>query len=212
MAWTTQDRLKPYASKRTGPCITPAMRKTLEEKYFPRYPWKQACMLPLFHMVMHEYGYIPPEAIVEAAALLEVTPAQVSDAVTFYEEFRFDPSGAYVVNVCRSIACELGGYEKIVAKIKDVFGIDPNETTDDNKITLFEVECIGCCEFAPVALVNGKRHGNLTPEGFVKTLAELPATPVDTDHDASLPAEPHSGHVHEAARSARGANEQDKRN
>lgn len=207
MAWTVQDRLKPYTPTRTEPYITPAIRKTIEEKYFPRYPQKQACMLPLFHIIMHEYGFIPPQVVDEAAALLEVTPSQVQDAVSFYEEFRFEPSGEYVVNVCRSIACELGGHEAILAKIHDVFGIDNFETTDDNKITLFEVECIGCCEYAPAALVNGKLHGNLTPDGFVKTLRALPAKAPGHHGDSG-----HHGHVHEADSTAAAANLEDKRN
>ena len=177
MAWTVQDRLKAYGPKRGEPFITPAIRKEIVEKYFPRYPRKQAALLPLFHLIMHEYGFIAAQAIDEAAELLEITPAEVQDAASFYEEFRFEPTGKYVVNVCRSIACELCGHEKILQKIKDVFGIENFETTDDGLITLFEVECLGICEFAPAALINGHVHGPLTPDGFCKTLQSLPKDP-----------------------------------
>ena len=174
MAWITQNRLQMYKPTRTAPYITDAIRKEIVEKYFPRYPRKQAALLPLFHLIMHEYGFIAPQAIDEAATLLEISAAEVQDAATFYEEFRFEPSGKYVVNVCRSIACELCGHEKILQKIKDTFGIENFETTDDAMFTLFEVECLGVCEFAPAALVNGHLHGNLTPDGFVQTLKALP--------------------------------------
>ena len=177
MAWIVQNRLQPYRSTRTEPYITDAIRKEIVETYFPRYPRKQAALLPLFHLIMHEYGWIAPQAIDEAATLLEITPAQVQDAATFYEEFRFEPSGKYVVNVCRSIACELCGHEKIVQRIKEVFGIENFETTDDGMITLFEVECLGVCEFAPAALINGHLHGPLTPDGFCETLKNLPKEP-----------------------------------
>jgi NADH:ubiquinone oxidoreductase subunit E len=182
MAWIVQNRLQPYQSTRTEPWLTDAIKKEIVEKYFPRYPSKRAALLPLFHLVMHEYGYIAPGAIDEAATLLEITPAEVQDAVTFYEEFRFEPSGKYVVTVCRSISCELCGHEKIVEKIKQVFGIENFETTDDGLITLFEVECLGLCEMAPAALVNGEVHGNLTPEGFVETLKKLPKEPAKHGH------------------------------
>ena len=174
MAWIVQNRLQTYRPTRTDPYITDAIRKEIVEKYFPRYPRKQAALLPLFHLIMHEYGFIAPQAIDEAAQLLEITPAEVQDAATFYEEFRFEPSGKYVVNVCRSISCEVLGHEQILAKIKDVFGIENFETTDDNMITLFEVECLGICEKAPCALINGHPHGPLTPDGFVETLKKLP--------------------------------------
>ncbi len=178
MAWIVQNRLQPYRPTRTKPYITDAIRKEIVEKYFPRYPRKQAALLPLFHLIMHEYGWIAPQAIDEASQLLEVSAAEVQDAATFYEEFRFEPSGKYVVNVCRSISCEILGHEKILARIKEVFGIENFETTDDNMITLFEVECIGTCEFAPCALINGEMHGPLTPDGFVQTLKGLPKEPV----------------------------------
>lgn len=174
MAWITQDRLQPYRSTRTEPYITEAIRKEIVEKYFPRYPRKQAALLPLFHLIMHEYGFISPQAMDEAAGLLEMTPAAVQDAVTFYEEFRFEPSGKYVVSVCRSIACEICGHEKVLEKIKQVFGIENFETTEDGLITLIEVECLGLCEKAPAALINGEIHGPLTPEGFAETLKGLP--------------------------------------
>jgi NADH-quinone oxidoreductase subunit E len=177
MAWIVENRLQQYKPTRSDPYITDAIRKEVVEKYFPRYPRKQAALLPLFHLIMHEYGFIAPQAIDEAARLLEITPAEVQDAATFYEEFRFEPSGKYVVNVCRSISCEVCGHEQILTKIKEVFGIENFETTDDGMITLFEVECLGICEKAPAALINGHVHGPLTPDGFCQTLKSLPKDP-----------------------------------
>ncbi|HUO09788.1 MAG TPA: NAD(P)H-dependent oxidoreductase subunit E [Phycisphaerae bacterium] len=177
MAWIVNNRLQPYTPTRTEPYITEKIRAEIEQKYFPRYPTKRAALLPLFHLIMHEYGFIAAQAIDEAATLLQVPAAEVQDAASFYEEFRFEPSGKYVVNVCRSIACELCGSEQIFQRIKEVFGVENFETTDDNLFTLFEVECIGLCEKAPAALINGEIHGPLTPDGFIQTLKELPKEP-----------------------------------
>lgn len=177
MAWIVQNRLQPPAPERTEPFITDDIRRLITERYFPRYPTKRAALLPLFHEIMHTYGYIAPQAIEEAAALLEIPAADVQDAVSFYEEFRFQPTGKYVVNVCRSIACELCGYEQIKEKIRQVFGIDPGETSDDGRFTFFEVECLGLCEHAPAALINGQPQHRITPEAFAQTLRKLPATP-----------------------------------
>jgi NADH-quinone oxidoreductase subunit E len=174
MAWIVQNRLQPYRPTRTEPYITAKIRDEIVNKYFPRYPRKQAALLPLFHLIMHEYGFIAAQAIDEASQLLEVPASEVQDAATFYEEFRFEPSGKYVVNVCRSIACELCGHEALLSRIKEVFGIENFETSDDGMITLFEVECLGLCEKAPAALINGIAHGPLTPDGFVQTLKGLP--------------------------------------
>lgn len=177
MAWIVENRLKAYTPTRAEPYLTDAMRKTMEETYLPRYPRKQAALLPLFHMVMHEYGYIPPGAIDEAAAFLGITQAQVQDAVSFYEEFRLQPSGQYTVQVCRSISCELAGHEAVLGKVRELLGTDPEETTEDGKITVFAVECLGACEQAPCALVNGALRGKLRPESFALELLQLPPLP-----------------------------------
>ena len=174
MALTVVNRLQTYQPTRSEPSLSEEIKKKISEKYFPRYPTKRACMMPLFHEIMHAYGFIAPQAIDEAAAFLEVAASEVLDAVTFYEEFRLEPTGKYVVNVCRSISCELCGHESILKKIKDVFGIDPGETTEDGLFTVFEVECLGLCEHAPAALINEDLQGSLTPEGFVEALKNLP--------------------------------------
>lgn len=177
MAWIVQDRLKTYAPTRAEPYLNARIREEMEQKYLPRYPRKQAALLPLFHMVMHEYGFIPPQAIDEAAVFLGLSASEVQDAVTFYEEFRLSPTGKYVVNVCRSISCELCGCRDVIDGLRSAFGIDPGETSDDDKITFFEVECLGACEQAPCALVNEHLHGLLKPDTFARTLQELPAEP-----------------------------------
>ena len=177
MAWIVNNRLQQYTPTRTEPYITDKIRAEIEQKYFPRYPTKRAALLPLFHLIMHEYGFIAAQAIDEAATLLQVPAAEVQDAATFYEEFRFEPTGKYVVQVCRSIACEVCGHQQILDRIKAVFGIENFETTDDCMITLMEAECLGLCERAPAALINGTPHGPLTPDSFVETLKNLPKDP-----------------------------------
>lgn len=173
MAWIVEDRLKPYQPVRSEPYLTAEIRNQVSQKYFPRYPNKRAALLPLFHIVMHEYGYIAAQAIDEASQFLELSRSEVQDAVTFYEEFRMDKTGTHVVNVCRSISCELCGHQKVLEKINQVFGIDPGETTADGKITVFEVECLGACEQAPCALVNEDLHGTINPDAFCKQLQQL---------------------------------------
>ncbi len=177
MAWIVEDRLKAYQPARNEPYLTARIKQEVSEKYFPRYPNKRAALLPLFHLIMHEYGYIAAQAIDEAAEFLELTPSQVQDAVTFYEEFRLEKTGRYVVNVCRSISCELCGHQRVLEKMREIFGIEPGETTADDKITLLEVECLGACEQAPCALVNEDLHGQIKPAEFCSQLQQLPAAP-----------------------------------
>lgn len=191
MTWLVEDRLKPYASRRAEPYLTDAIKTQVAEKYFPRYPRKQAALLPLFHRLRQEYGYIPEQAIDETADFLGIARAEVQDAVSFYEEFRLTPSGEYVISVCRSISCELCGSRAVLERIRHVFGVDPGETTADHKITVLEVECLGACEQAPCALVNEDLHGHLEPDNFVRKLQALSAARDDQGRAAAPTGQTH---------------------
>ena len=79
-----------------------------------RYPTKQAATLPALHLVNDRLGYVPPQAVVEFAELLELAPAQVQDTLSFYGFFKQDkPLGRYRVWVCRSVVCAACNGEEI---------------------------------------------------------------------------------------------------
>jgi len=108
----------------------------------------------------------------EIAEFLGLTPADVIDAASFYEEFWLHRKGKNVVAVCRSIACEFCGSDAITKACKDKLGIGLHETTDDDQFTLVELECLGSCGTAPVALINHTLHENVTPERMQELIDE----------------------------------------
>jgi NADH-quinone oxidoreductase subunit E len=133
--------------------------------HLPRYPTKQAATLPALHMVNEQLGYVPPQAVVEIAELLELSPAQVQDTLSFYGFFRQDkPLGRYRVSVCRSISCAARGGEELLTHLVERLGIEPGQTTADGRVTLEFAECLGLCDVAPAILVNETVHGNMTRE------------------------------------------------
>ena len=79
--------------------------------YLPRYPSKQAVTLPALHIVQDALRHVPLEAIREIADLLDLSPAEVHDTMTFYGFFRDKehPLGQTRLWVCRSLACGLRG-------------------------------------------------------------------------------------------------------
>ena len=89
------------------------MKLDLAKKYFPRYPTKRAVSAAALHHVQHTYGWIPPQAMEEIAAFLEMSPAEVMDTATFYEEYWLKPKGKYLIQVCRSLSCEICGSKQI---------------------------------------------------------------------------------------------------
>ena len=67
--------------------LTEELRRKIEA-YLPRYPNKQAVTLPALHLVQDELRCVPAEAVREIADLLDLSPAEVNDAMTFYGFFR----------------------------------------------------------------------------------------------------------------------------
>lgn len=139
-----------------------------------RYPTKQAATLPALHLVNARLGYVPPEAVVEIAELLELAPAQVQDTLSFYGLFKQDkPQGHYRVWVCRSVVCAACSGEELLSYLSDKLGIQPGETTADGRVTLKFSECLGVCDAAPVVMVNETLHGNMTKEKIDELVEQL---------------------------------------
>ena len=137
--------------------------------FFPRYPSRQAVTLPALHVVNQHLRHVPLKAVVEVAELLELSPAQVQDTLSFYGFFKQDaPHGETRAWVCRSISCALRGGEEVLEHMCDRLGIRPGETTPDGKLTLEFGECLGACELAPCMLAGEDVHANLDCESADK--------------------------------------------
>jgi NADH-quinone oxidoreductase subunit E len=134
--------------------------------YLPRYPSKQAVTLPALHIVQDELRCVPREAVREIAGLLDLSPAEVHDTMTFYGFFREedDSLGRTRLWVCRSLACALRGGDELLTDVCGRLGVEPGGTTADKKITVEFAECLGLCEGAPAVLVNDEGRMNITPD------------------------------------------------
>lgn len=193
MAWLTENRRTATFDRRAEPYLTADMKRELADKYFPRYPTKRAVLLPALHHVQHAYDWIPPQAMEEIAEFLELAPAEVMDTASFYEEYWLKPKGKYLVQVCRSLSCEICGSKDLTQRLRETLGVEVGETTPDGRFTLVELECLGACGTAPVALVNDALFEQLTPDKLEGVVSKLPADPRDF-HDATIDWEPGHGH------------------
>jgi len=170
MAWITKQSGSAKIDRREEPYLTQAMRDEITETYLPRYETKLAALLPTLHLVQHEYGWIPAQAMEEIADFLDLAPADVLDSASFYEEYWLKPRGRHIIGVCRSIACEFCDHKAITDACREKLNIELGETTDDGEFTLVELECLGSCGTAPVAIVDDRLHENLTPDKMKKAI------------------------------------------
>ena len=160
--------------------LTDDIRQKIQA-YLPRYPHKQAVTLPALHVVYDHLRCVPMEAVPEIAAMLELSPAQVFDTLSFYGFFKSSPCGKVRAWVCRSISCALRGSEEVLSALGHKLKVSPGETTADGQITLEFGECLGLCDFAPAMLAGNKVYKNISVEQVDEVAALLKAQASDND-------------------------------
>ena len=136
---------------------TPDRAAKLEDicgKYPPER--RKSAVLAALYLVQEQQGYITASAMRHVAQFLRITPAEVEDVVTYYVMFHKAPVGKYVLQVCRTLSCALGGAERVVQALSEKIGIKVGETDPSGMFTLLEFECLGACDRAPVVMVNNE--------------------------------------------------------
>ena len=137
------------------------------------YPEPRSALLPLCHLAQEQDGWLRPEAMVEIAELVGVTPAEVRGTATFYDMLHTEPVGNYVVSVCTNIACLLGGAQELLEHAESSLGVRAGGTTPDGVFTLHEAECLADCDRTPCVQVNHRYVGAQTPASFDTLVDDL---------------------------------------
>lgn len=110
-------------------------------------------------------GWLSKEVISATAEYLDIPPAWAYEVASFYSLFHLQPVGRHKVSICTNISCYLCGANKIVDHVEQKLGISLGQTTTDERITLVvEEECLAGCVGAPMMVVDGHYHENLTAE------------------------------------------------
>jgi NADH-quinone oxidoreductase subunit E len=144
-----------------------------------RYPRKRSAVMPLLYMSMHAEGHLTDDGVREVAELTDLTPVQVESVASFYEMFRREPLGRYLVLVCTSIACFLLGADDVMSSAEQEAGVPAGETDPEGIVTVDHVECIGACGGAPAVMVNYELIEGVTPESVAEMIRWLRETKPD---------------------------------
>jgi NADH-quinone oxidoreductase subunit E len=155
------------------------------EDILSRYPVKRSALLPLLNLAQREEGFVSELAMRDIAKVLELTPPQVFETVTFYTMFNLKPIGKFHLQVCKSLMCALVGSDDLVIWITKKLNIAPGKTTSDKNFTLSVVECLGSCGTGPMMQVNDDYFEQLSEEKVSRVLDDLAK-----DGDCSLKSGP----------------------
>ncbi len=147
------------------------------DRIIAKYPaGKQAsAVMPLFHLAQKQHGWLPRPAMDYVADMLGMPRIKAYEVATFYSMYNLAPVGKHYIEVCTTTPCWLRGSADIVDACSKRLGIGLNETTADKQFTLVEVECLGACVSAPLALVGERYYEDLTPESVTALIDDLAA-------------------------------------
>lgn len=134
-------------------------------------------MLPILHALQEAFGYVDGAAVPVIAEALNVSQAEVHGVISFYHDFRAEPPGRHVFQICRAEACQSMGCNATVAHLERTLGVALGDTTKDGAVTLEAVFCLGNCALSPAAMVDGKLHGRVTPSRADQLLAAARSRP-----------------------------------
>ncbi len=132
---------------------------------------RAACIDAMMAVQAHR-GWLSDETLADLAEYLRMTPAELDSVATFYNLIFRKPVGRHVILVCDSVSCWLLDYETLLDHLRARLGVEVGGTTTDGRFTLLTSVCLGACDRAPVMMIDGTLHGELTPEKIDTVLAE----------------------------------------
>ena len=133
-----------------------------------RYEYKKSNLIAILQAVQEEYRYLPEDALIYIGTKVEgLSPATVFGVATFYAQFSLEPKGKFEIKVCDGTACHVRGSMPVLNAIRNKLGIKEGQlTTDDGLFSLETVSCLGACGLAPVVVINGKVHPQMTSDAI----------------------------------------------
>ncbi|MEY3558483.1 MAG: NADH-quinone oxidoreductase subunit NuoE [Actinomycetota bacterium] len=147
----------------------------LAREIIGRYPKARSATIPLLHLAQEQDGYVTNEAMSHIGELVGASSAEVFGTASFYEMFKFEPVGKYLINICGTMSCALLGAEELMHHAEERLGIKMGSTTADGKITLERAECQAACTEAPCLQVNYRYRYRVTPDQLDSLIDDLSA-------------------------------------
>ncbi len=130
-------------------------------------------LIPILQKLQDELGYLPINVLKVISEKMHLPYQQVFGVTTFYSQFRLEPQGKNLIQLCDGTACHVRGSKKNIRATEKRLGIKRGETTEDMKFTFEVVYCLGSCALSPTAMINKKIVPKLTPSKILKIIDEL---------------------------------------
>ena len=134
----------------------PAELRSEIEAQMAKYPDRRSASIPALRAAQRHHGWCSPEAIDQVACVMRLTPAYLVAVASFYDMLELEPKPPVDVYVCTNISCSLCGGQDILAAMQEAAG-------PQREFNVRAFECLGACDIAPMASVDGVYVGPLKP-------------------------------------------------
>jgi NADH:ubiquinone oxidoreductase subunit E len=143
------------------------------DKILEEYAGQKGAIIPILQHTQEAYGYLPKEVLQEISRRTGIPVSKLLGVATFYAQFRLNRRGKHLIRVCDGTACHVRGASKCIETVEKQLNVPAGGTSEDYEYTMEIVYCLGSCGLAPVAVVDDRVYGRLTPNTLVEQLEAL---------------------------------------
>jgi NADH-quinone oxidoreductase subunit E len=136
--------------------VPDALRAEIEG-HMAKYPDRRSAAIPALAAAQRLHGWCSPVAIAQVAAVMRLTPGYLVSVASFYDQLDTRPVGRHRVYVCTNISCSLRGGDELLEALE-------HEMAGDADVHVRHFECLGACDIAPMASVDGVYVGPIELE------------------------------------------------
>ncbi|OGP52102.1 MAG: hypothetical protein A2Y79_12440 [Deltaproteobacteria bacterium RBG_13_43_22] len=130
-------------------------------------------LIPMLQAVQRVWGFLPEPAFPAIARLMKISTAEIIGTATFYSQFRFQPTGKYLIRVCCGTSCHVHGSDRVLEDVQNQLVVTPGQTTKDKLFTLETVVCFGSCAMSPIMVIEDSVFGRMNRFKVQKLLTTI---------------------------------------
>lgn len=136
-------------------------------------PGRREELIPLLQEIQDTNGHLSEEAIVKVGMFAGLSTTKIYGVATFYDQFRFIPTGKVSLKICNGTSCFMSGSKALINGIREETGLEEGQTGRDGIFSYEITTCMGGCHHGPVVSVNGEYLTTVKPEQIPDLLKKL---------------------------------------
>jgi [NiFe] hydrogenase diaphorase moiety large subunit len=116
----------------------------------------QSHLLQYLVQIQRRLSYIPGQAIIQLATLLQLPESEIRGVIGFYTFLHENPRGDYDILLSDSITDHMLGSRTLLQQLCNTLGVATGVPRADGRVTVDTTSCTGICDQGPALLVNGQ--------------------------------------------------------